>query len=204
MTILLALNITFKQHHISTLKQRQISTLKQRHISTLKQRHISPLKQRQISTLKQRQISMLKQRQVSTLFQRHISTLKQIHISSLKQRHISTLIRFNKIGCLFNIEFRRCFNVVSTCFSQLGCNWIRKLSIWIRESNNSMSEFSISNRDLSNLITEFSLISNRELSNLITEFSLIHLKSSVIGYVVLESSLIELERPLFADRDLNN
>ena len=100
---LFALNITFKQH--------QISTFKQHHILTLKQRHISTLKQRQISTLKQRQISMLKQRQVSTLFQRHISTMKQIHISSLKQRRISTLIRFNKIGCLFNIEVRRCFNL---------------------------------------------------------------------------------------------
>ena len=64
------------------------------------------------STLKQLHISMLKQRQISTLKQRHILTLKQ--------RHISTLIHFNKIEYLFNVEVRRCFNLVSTCICLLG------------------------------------------------------------------------------------
>ena len=39
---------------------------------------------------------------------------------TLFQRPISTLIRFNQIECLFNIEVRRCFNVVLTCIFLLG------------------------------------------------------------------------------------
>ena len=55
----------------------------------------------------------------STLKQRHISMLKQRYVSMLKQCQISTLIRLNKIECLFNVEVRRCFNVVSTCICLL-------------------------------------------------------------------------------------
>ena len=80
----------------------------------------STLKQRRISTMKPPHTSTLKQCHISTLKQCHISTLKQRHISTLKQRHISTLIRYNKIECLFNVEGRRCFNVVSTCICLLG------------------------------------------------------------------------------------
>ena len=36
------------------------------------------------------------------------------------QRLISTLIRFNNIECLFNIEVRLCFNVVSTFICLMG------------------------------------------------------------------------------------
>ena len=52
----------------------------------------------------------VEQRQISTWKLRQISTLKR-QISTLKQRYISTLIRFNEIECLFNVEFRRCFNL---------------------------------------------------------------------------------------------
>ena len=71
--------------------------------------------------MKQSQISTLKQRRISTLKQRQISTLKQRHISTLKQRHISMLIRFNKIECIFNVEVRRYFNVVSASICLLRC-----------------------------------------------------------------------------------
>ena len=86
------------------------------------------LKQRQISTLKERQLSTLKQRQISTLIKRQISTLKKCQIRTLKQRQISMLIRLNKIKCLFNVEVRRCFNVVSTCICLLGCH--HELCLW--------------------------------------------------------------------------
>ena len=85
---------------------------------------------RQISTLKQRRISTsyfnsgTSYFNVETTSYFNVETsyfnVKQCNISTLKQRHFSTLIRFNKIGCLFQRWSSTLFNVVSTCICLLG------------------------------------------------------------------------------------
>ena len=73
-----------------------------------------------ISTSGKQPISTSFQHLNITLKQFQIAMFKQRQISILKQRQISTLIHFNEIQCLFNVEIRRCFNVVSACICLLS------------------------------------------------------------------------------------